>query len=1034
MGLTVDPDVFVRGDLELPNRPSLKIDDSPGIPFSSAVVGGLVVGASRDPIIGTAFKAIDKLIPGVTEFIRSIERETEGSTVAEVSAKFGEFAPLLVGATGAARLGAKGASFLLSGAGRSGILGREIGKNLAKRAADQAGVGAAAQTVGSGLERGAQFAGTQLGQSSFFGAETLLETGDIGEAAKSAGIALAIGSFAEGALIGGGKLLTGRATPINRQEQLAKFTKKVARTTTDEKGRTTTEFLSPKDIIDRGLTESRAKLKGFSDKIFKLLGGPEQMRQFLRTKTVPEFDLRLKAAGLPTLGAKRIKRLADLKVQRAEALTAKNSLLFTKKSKGVLTFVRDSPYNPEGIQEMLTKMGIKMTSAPESFFGKFGATAAKFFGRVEDAEIQSVLVGEFNRHLVNELETQAMRGLGMSAKNARNRGLRKAAHEWEKVGGGSEAVRIHVMKLGRSREQADKVVDAFEQLDGMTSAIHKRLEGIGGLPALDFNELRVGKFLTHASENLTKRESVRRLKLGGFSDEEASAIVERAEMAGLRKPLGDVPESVRSAVRRGPGNMGFVDFRRVRPGTLDDQFKAGIPVMQNPFDGARHIMTAGERRIQYANAVGPNGETIEQVAKAVGLEGGDGVLFQNLVDSMLDAGHHTKTMARFARNITSVQIAAKLPLAVIPNFTQSINTAMVFGSGNLLRAFFANIGGGGASITKKEVAKSVGIFGDTTVRAMTRAFADDGANLSGAEKLASFVLKYSGFSWTERMNRMLAGYAGHFIARDTIARGIAGRLRGTSLDRSRRIMTDLGLDLDDIVRKVKAQGDRYFQSAEWKGAPGEFAAGLETRAIFRAAQKTQFIPSRLRKPTMWSHPIGRVLTQFKTFAISQGRLLRDSVLAEAAIGNMRPLAHFVAIAPVAGEAIIDVRSLITLRERPDAEDNLVVRAFNDISAIGGFGIAMDMATSARFGGGLEALLGPTASDANRFATAFFNGSVPGVLGQLEKQPIVRAVTGLMGVGAVALTMKAMELYLEEDDKDIGDIPTLEEFRLNERSQ
>jgi hypothetical protein len=596
--------------------------------------------------------------------------------------------------------------------------------------------------------------------------------------------------------------------------------------------------------------------------------------------------------------------------------------------------------------------------------------------------------------------------LGLTRKGARTTGWLDVAHAYE-TQGEAGLREFLVTRLGRTPKQADDVVDSFSQLTKMMDHINERLQVVGGKPKANLEELGVQRFLSHLGEDLTDEQIAQRLALR-FRPEQVQGIMSAAEQAGFVTARQE--RALERATARGQGRRhrigryGPIDFNRVLRGSLRDKFRQGLPVNTDPFDATLRFLQAGSRRIRMTEAVGARGELVDDAAKAMIAEGRDPALFLNIMDNFLDTKYYNRSLRTMAHTMTGFQVVSKMVMGVIANLTQPQNTAYMFG----LRGAFK----GAMLATQREnrtrVAQGLAIH-HSMLKNMGRSIDEEGLVKNAAQKLAEFTLKWTGFNTFEKFNRVHAGLTGYAVVRDSLMRASRGRLRGNNLDWHRRMLRDLGIDLDRTVRDIANVGEEaFFGSAKYQL--------LEDAAIFRAAQKTQFIPSKMRRPQFWNHPIGRVAFQFKTFALGQGRLLRDTVLTEAAHGNLRPLAYFLSISPIAGEFIVDTRGLIKGRDR---DTKGLLRALENSTYAGGFGLATDLLGSARFGNLLGALTGPTINDASDVVERMVQGDVTGIGRLISRTPAFQLTTGILTGGA--LTTQAITEYLDAlGDADEGD--------------
>jgi hypothetical protein len=526
---------------------------------------------------------------------------------------------------------------------------------------------------------------------------------------------------------------------------------------------------------------------------------------------------------------------------------------------------------------------------------------------------------------------------------------------------------------------------------------------VGGLGPANLEELGVRHFLTHAAEgNLTSTQIASRLRAAGYSESKVAEFMRLAEKKGIvqsaeaRARAADVKRR-RGINPRELGHSGPIDFHRLIPGTLRDKFEAGFPVNTNPFDATLRMLEATARRVHYGRALGPQAELVDVFGNAIAKKGGSSTLFLNVADNLIDQPYYSTSLRNLANTVTGLEVASKLTTAVFANITQPINTLMFAG-------FKASVKGTLNALkneNRERLAQSLAIH-HTILRGIGKSMGEEGLALNASQRLAEFTLKWTGFNGVERWNRMHAGGTALAFIRDQLSRALKGRLRGNNLDIARRRFTDMGIDLDKAVKDAKkfSSLDDFLRSDDW--------VPIENEAVFRAAQKTQFIPSKLRRPQLWNHPIGRIATQFKTFAFGQSRLIRDAVLAEASHGNMRPLAYFVSATPIAGEMVADLKAVVKGKER---EKNGIFRALDNSLYAGGFGIAHDFVISAKQGRLSGTIFGPAVNDMTSLMENLAQADAEGILREALRQPAVQSAIFLFGLGH--MTEQAIEDYLEQ---------------------
>jgi hypothetical protein len=241
------------------------------------------------------------------------------------------------------------------------------------------------------------------------------------------------------------------------------------------------------------------------------------------------------------------------------------------------------------------------------------------------------------------------------------------------------------------------------------------------------------------------------------------------------------------------------------------------------------------------------------------------------------------------------------------------------------------------------------------------------------------------------------------VIRDNLMKAAGKRLRGNNLDKARRQTGELGLDLDVLANELDTMGVKaFFENPKY--------LALEETAIMRGAQKTQFFPGKTRTPSFWSHPIGRVAFQFKTFAVGQGRFFRDAVLTEFSHGNRVPLATLLSFAPIAGEVVGNMKDIVSGRERGG---DGIMRYLDNILYVGGLGLFTDVISQAYWGNLESVILGPTFGDLMEVGEAFASADAQAIVRLGTRQPAYRTGAFLMGS-----SLEGIDLL--EDYLDIGD--------------
>jgi hypothetical protein len=438
--------------------------------------------------------------------------------------------------------------------------------------------------------------------------------------------------------------------------------------------------------------------------------------------------------------------------------------------------------------------------------------------------------------------------------------------------------------------------------------------------------------------------------------------------------------------------MGSIELNRHVPGStgkiakmwndgpgkeiIDDDF---IRVLLNHSKGANRRNVFGEGR------GGDGTKWMESMVDAAVAEGGSRTFASNLIKQVFNEKYEVEAMSKITSLMMSSQVAAKMTLALLPNMTQSLNTLAWGGIRNTAKGTFQSM--------KKESRDNVyktGATADSIIEGVAKTFNRQSQMGSGvgpaayhavegaSQRLADMTLRYTGFNQVERWNRIISGNTGLVTLRDLVAKGKNGMLKGETLERARRKTQSMGINLDDAVAKFG-----NVSPAEW--------ADIEAQAIFRAAELTQFIPGTHRRPEFWDTGIGRMMFQFKNFALGQTRFLTQQVYREAALGNTAPLAYWLAAAPVAGELVRDAKSLIKGKQR---ESSGLDRVIENTLAVGGIGLASDVLTAAKWGNMGEFIMGPTVSTLFDVGSLIVTANGEGALKEAKRQPVYQATSFL----------------------------------------
>jgi hypothetical protein len=981
-------------------------DPAPGAAFVS--------GLRRHPILGPAFDTAASVFGYDREALQRLEDQVGPETTSEQLAGFvGQFGPdFLLG--GAAFSGGRALALRGLQAIAQGKQVGQLGLVAARRARDlEVAAGGPIRQLGSAWsETLAKTLGGQAATAAFFGGETYLETGgDTRQALETAALVAAVGGVLEGVPIGLARVL-GKSTRTSRV-RAAELDQPALRARAEK---SQAERLA--DFIETAQGGRKLGVRGRKGQV------PLPALRGQLAKIQEQVDLALdveRTSGNLLAAGEREAVMAARGAKLQEIARAERNVVALRQQAGRsgadIQLTTDEPFAPQGLAKLIFEVGRRVGVTPESLMGRMGATAAKFFSSFLQTEMRTNLAVTTQIERVRQMRATAFRALGLNpqTRNAAQRtALWRTIHEWEKLG-----------PTGARQ--------TLEEANRHTEGMLTRLRDAGVIAQWtdeDFLTQRVSHYWTHIGDPKLDdaQQYARLLAFNNGDDRLTDSMMHSIEALGARpsqKLRRNPGPTSRSAVR--VGKFAAFDYARVIPGTGFEKLRRGLPINDDPFDSLARYLAAGERRDHFSRLVGPDGRMVDAVADGVqaevtaiagqralretagrgfqrrepAAEGKDAAnMFTNITDELLDHKYYTEGVNRITRLITSLNVGSKLALSFIPQITQAQNIVYTSGVTAAARGFMGLV----RSKSRREAQLALAI-----PHMASRAQAgmlDAGVLSARSERFAEMVLKYTGFEPLEKGLRVHSFWTGNAVVRDDLAKAAAGRLRGTNLDAAIRRQADLGVDLPAQVARLRRMGpEEFFNDAA--------TVDMLELAGYRAAQRTQFIPSRSRKPTLWDHPVGRIAFQFKTFALGQARLIKDTVLTEAALGNLRPLAYWYSLAPLSGAFIVSAKDLF--REEPrEFTDHPVSRVLELAMSAGGFGLAGDLFYSALHGDLAGALAGPTAGQAFKVGEALAQRDVDALIRSGVQLPLARLATTMFsaGLGAHAMTEDLVDQYLD----------------------
>jgi hypothetical protein len=822
------------------------------------------------------------------------------------------------------------------------------------------------------IERAAEIAGGSAALGVGFGGEDLLEGAPLSEAARTA-------------------LITGVLT-AGIEGSLATILPKIIASTrsVDRAGVNAWWNQTAKPILVEGKAALKDKDKQLTAKLNAVLGTKTQQMELFRGEALSLTSTK-KAAKARRKEAREI--IQDIRKNRSSLAALEERIAVGP----VGTYRRNRPYNPgPGTwREFFANSRLALITTPQGIQGMLGRTMMK---TLEDGDVainQWIIAKDQNKVLITTSLNKLSEAVGLKGKAARaeSPAWYPIVNAWEKWK--APGVVQYMRDIGRG-QFADDAVKVFTDIKAANEAAHRPLVKHGAERALtqhDLKRMGVGEFVPQALDDLPEAELIARLQddMGTFR---ANQLLEQTKREGLAK-------------------FGSIDFQRKMPGTLWEKAqgiaqdskgrfiqKKPMPLSMNFWDNELRYLNAVHLRLEFAKKFGFDSKIKDLIEDAAVAEGASPALVHNLTDMLLDHKYYPQAWRKTSSILTNYQTGSKMGFGVIANASQPANNLFVVGFRQTMRSAM------GARLAENKhtllgnIALSESVITAPGGGFATRhlAGAEKGRIASFGEKFAYATLNLTGFSAIEKWNRMWSGQVGFVALMDMVGKGLQGKLKGQTLDVARRRAQWMGVNLDDTLKQIREGGDDFMRISQSHETGTTAWEDIVQRAMLKSSQLTQFNPpSPLRTPTAWNHPFGRVATQFKTFALGQGRLVRDLVFAEAAQGNLAPMAYFLGVYPVMGEVVGNIKSVLKGKER---DIDGIARYAQDISFVGGVGMFTDTLTSAVWGKGLESILGPTSGDLNTIMTNMARLDAEGTVNQVRNMPTFQAITAFLKTGVL----------------------------------
>lgn len=327
----------------------------------------------------------------------------------------------------------------------------------------------------------------------------------------------------------------------------------------------------------------------------------------------------------------------------------------------------------------------------------------------------------------------------------------------------------------------------------------------------------------------------------------------------------------------------FVGKNRERKaGNLEYERLFDIPGYEkDPEKALTMYADSAARRISEATYFGNKDQVSSALINKIAEGGGDYREAQKIFDNI----YKGEDKNAFAQFLLGYNAFTKLSLGFFSNLTQSVNTATKAGLLNTVKGAAQALAQGVKAVKGKN-------YDDLAVLANTL---DDHVVMQESGLSNKFIqgAMYF-FQKIESFNRRTATYAGANRATELASILKADPKSAFAI----RQLESLGIKAEDVVN-------------------GKMTQEQLLKAANKMTRITQFKIDSLNLPTAWRTPLGKVLSQFKSFSFMQTKFIRDEIVKEARLGNFAPLARFIVLAPMASYATQSMRNAVNNNEKSE---------------------------------------------------------------------------------------------------------------------
>ena len=375
------------------------------------------------------------------------------------------------------------------------------------------------------------------------------------------------------------------------------------------------------------------------------------------------------------------------------------------------------------------------------------------------------------------------------------------------------------------------------------------------------------------------------------------------------------------------------------------------------------------RRLGEISIWGQKLENLETILKKMEAEGYDSEVARQVFEAKYPQGDASKVY-KLAQDF---QMATKLPLSGPLNLTQSQNTIASHGFKNVGKTLLKWIKG--STATREEMRGNATLAGAYDRLNIT----DEMGTKTNWFRDASLYV----FKKTETFNRWLAANSGIERAKELSKILISGTASEKKVAMAIRRLDALGIDSRALL----------------SGKQKELTAAQMAAGAWYGSKNTQFTISGMSVPSIWRTPVGKLITQFKSFPFMQTKFIRDEIAKEAAMGNLAPAMRFMSTMAVSYYSATWFLDQVKGTKPPTNEQQKQVNQISDLLRMTGT-LPADILSSALYSAqrmygenseyttDLEKalmlagnFLGPTVSDAGQLHAAAYTS------GELQKENI-----------------------------------------------